>query len=371
MSSEWSNQIRYLRVNLIDYHDLQKWALIEVIVELRISSVFRPNEVQIGLYTGGQEIAIGQCDAGGKWKVRVEGLSEAPSQMIFEAQARISLGRARNESKITYQVSSQGRTKAKREEALAIPAQATPNPELQLCLPEMVRIKAGHFWMGRSALAHRVRFTRSLSVAIIPVTQNLYELIMHKNPSRFKGARRPVENVSFWQALEFCNRLSTEEGLTPAYTLFEDQGRPAVDWIQSSTGYRLPTEAEWEYIAKSGTESSFSGGNQLDEVGWYQGNAYNQTHTVGKKKSNEWGLYDLSGNVWEWCFDNWDADAYQGRKGELHLDPVISEKGYASKRVRRGGCWLAFPSNCTAHHRFWMHAHLKADDTGFRIVRSL
>ena len=370
MSTEWSSQIRHLRVNLVDHHDQHGWALLDIVVELRLSSFFRPNEIQIGLYANGREVAIGQCDAGGRWRVRVEELSEKPSQMIFEAQARISLGRARSESKTLYQV-SKGHIKSKRTEAAELPKQATPNPELQLCMPETTKIKAGHFWMGRSALAHRVRFTRSLLVALIPVTQNLYELIMGNNPSRFKGARRPVENITFWQALEFCNRLSREEGLTPAYTLFEDRGKPAVEWIQSSNGYRLPTEAEWEYVAKAGKENSFSGGNQLEDVGWYQRNSYNQTHTVGQKNANEWGIYDLSGNVWEWCFDVWNEDAYQGRKGELHIDPVVLNKPYSSRRVRRGGCWLAFPANCSVFHRFWMSANQHTDDTGFRLVRSL
>ena len=326
----------------------------------------------MGLYCDGEEVAVGYADAQGKWRVTLEGLRRSPDEAIFEAQARLSLGRARSKAAARYQVREDGRGVNPTSQVEADTASPDSQlEELRFLLPKMIKVRAGTFWMGRNAYAHRVKLSRSLSVASVPVTQELYELVMGANPSQFKGPKRPVEQVSFWEAIAFCNKLSDRHGYAPAYLFYEERGQPCVEWSRSSNGYRLLTEAEWEFSAKAGRESTFSGGEHLDELGWYQENAKSQTHKVGEKKANQWGLFDLSGNVWEWCFDEWNERAYDGRKGSLHIDPVVSELPSADRRVRRGGSWVSFNINCASSYRFWGRAAAKIDDTGFRIARTL
>ena len=144
-----------------------------------------------------------------------------------------------------------------------------------------------------------------------------------------------------------------------------------MDWQRSANGYRLPSEAEWEYLARAGRDQEFAGSHSFTDVAWCQDNAKGKTHTVGQKKPNSWGIYDCSGNVWEWCFDEWDEQAYDWRKGEVHTDPVVIHKASATRRVKRGGSWIAFPMHCSVYHRFWSGANKESDEVGFRIVRSL
>ena len=146
---------------------------------------------------------------------------------------------------------------------------------------------------------------------------------------------------------------------------------PCVEWIRSSNGYRLLTEAEWEYAAKASRESNFAGGEHLADLGWYQENSKNQTHNVGQKEPNSWDLYDFCGNVWELCFDEWDETAYDGRKGTINQDPFVANSPAADRRVRRGGAWVSFTVNCSVNYRFWGRANARIDDTGFRIARTL
>jgi len=365
--SAWADQIRHLQVTMLDFNNPHGWAVVESRFELRLGAPFRPQDVQVALYCDGEEVAVGNADQQGRWAVRVEGLRRPAEDLVFEAHARLSLKRARSERRPAYQLQAGVLAPV---EAAATPRPARP-ADLALVMPEMKRLKPGNFWMGRSSHSHRVRFSRPLSVAATPVTQGLYEAVTGHNPSRFKGPKRPVEQVSFWEALEFCNALSALEGESPAYRLYEEEGRRCVEWLRSSTGYRLPTEAEWEFCAKAGREALYAGLAQLSDLGWYHENAQGQTHPVGEKEPNEWGLYDLCGNVWEWCFDVWDEEAFNDRLGEVQVDPVVLKGPNPARRVRRGGCWLAFAPSCVVTHRFSGPAVQQTDDTGLRVVRTV
>lgn len=182
-----------------------------------------------------------------------------------------------------------------------------------------------------------------------PVTQERYADVTGERPSAVQGARAPVETVSWWDAARFCNALSLHEGLTPAYRL-EDAGAETVGWDPSADGYRLPTEAEWEHACRAGTGGPRYG--VLDEIAWYRGNSGGRIHEVGGKRPNTWGLHDMLGNVWEWCWDVYDAEVY------------------GSYRVLRGGGWFDEHWSCRASVRRRSHPSLQIDDLGFRVARS-
>jgi len=128
------------------------------------------------------------------------------------------------------------------------------------------------------------------------VTQTLYEEVVGSNPSFFKGKNYPVERVNWYDALRFCNELSRKMGLTPVYS-----GNGNVN--TAADGFRLPTLAEWNYAAQGGEDFVYAGSNNIDEIAWYSGNSNNETHPVAQKKPNGYGLYDMNGNVYEWCQD--------------------------------------------------------------------
>lgn len=185
-------------------------------------------------------------------------------------------------------------------------------------------------------------------LAAVPVTQSQYARVTGQRPSGTRGDRLPVDSVSWSDAIHFCNALSEQAGLTPAYRV--GAGDEEVDRIGSADGYRLPTEAEWEYACRAGTTGPRYG--QLDEIAWYRANSGDRVHEVGTKQPNAWGLHDMLGNVWEWCWDIYDPDVY------------------ASYRVLRGGGWFDEHWNCRASVRRRSHPTLHIDDVGFRIARS-
>ena len=206
----------------------------------------------------------------------------------------------------------------------------------------------------------------SFEIGKFPVTQRLYEEVMGSNPSQFKGKNRPVEYVSWYDAVKFCNALSEKDGLEPCYS--ED------DWECdfSANGYRLPTEAEWEFAARGGNQSDefkYSGSDDLDEVGWSNdedNDIYiNETQSVGQKKPNELGIYDMSGNVWEWCNDWYDGNYYEQ---DDQTNPHGAWSGYG--RVRRGGSWEDDSSVCGVYYRSYCSPDDADGCMGFRIVRS-
>ena len=185
---------------------------------------------------------------------------------------------------------------------------------------------------------------KTYSVMKTEVTQKLYETIMGTNPSGFKGNYNPVENVSWYDAVEFCNALSKKIGYEPVYTI----DGSSVTWNKNANGFRLPTVEEWQYAARGGQNYRYSGSDNLDSVGWYSRNSEDTTHPVAQKNPNGYGLYDMSGNVWEWC---WDSDGYY-------------------KRYNCGGSWSYDDNYCKVDSRSSYNAGFRISSIGFRLVRS-
>lgn len=224
------------------------------------------------------------------------------------------------------------------------PAEVTNSIGMKLKL-----ISPGKFLMGKGKEAHEVTLTKPYYLALYEVTQEQYERVMGQNPSRGKGPRNPVENVSWDEAVTFCRKLSD---------------LPAEKTAKRT--YRLPTEAEWEFACRAGTTTAFAFGeseSQLGAFGWYSGNAGNQSHPVGEKKPNPWGFYDMHGNVWEWCSD-WCEDL----SSKNATDPFGPVSG--SIRVRRGGCWYSGANFCRSAQRGGRSPSSRNDDLGFRIAVS-
>ncbi len=205
-------------------------------------------------------------------------------------------------------------------------------------LDGFVYIEPGLFEMGsptsephRSSneTQHWVRLTKGFFLSETEVTQAEYEAVMGTNPSYFSGSNRPVERVSWYDAVAYCNARSQTQGLTPAYTI----NRTSVTWNQSANGYRLPTESEWEYACRAGTSTPFHTGSCLDaddEANYDGDNPYSgcssgvdrrQTTDVKTFGANAWGLYDMHGNVWEWCWD-WYGTYPEGTQGSPAEDPT-------------------------------------------------
>lgn len=189
----------------------------------------------------------------------------------------------------------------------------------------------------------------SFLLAKFPVTQELYFEITKERPSTFEGHRHPVETVSWKDAISFCNALSMMQGLKPCYTIQAENEEITLDL--SADGFRLPTETEWEYACKAGTTGIRYGA--LNDVAWFKENSERTTHLVGQKTPNAWGIYDMLGNVWEWCSDIYD------------------ETVYGSYRIFRGGGWCDEERSVMATTRRRSHPlKFKIDDLGFRIARN-
>lgn len=215
---------------------------------------------------------------------------------------------------------------------------------------QMVQVPAGTIALrddrtGREWCVELQRF----AIGQYPVTQAQYAAVAGQWPSSYVAAQCPVENVSWLDAVRFCNMLSTATDLRSCYEIHED-GTGACT-VPGSNGYRLPTEAEWEYACRAGTNGTRYG--ELDDIAWYRDNAEGHTHQVGQKQANNWGLYDTLGNVWEWCADQYDPEVY------------------GLYRVFRGGGWCDTERGCLATNRRRSHPTFAIDDLGFRIARSL
>jgi formylglycine-generating enzyme required for sulfatase activity len=216
---------------------------------------------------------------------------------------------------------------------------------------------------------HEVELTRPFVLLRTPVTQAQWSALMGTSPSHFAGPDRPVERVSWYDALAYCNALSRSEGYPDAYALWAIRGRPGeagfscqVEWNRGSNGYRLPTEAEWEYACRAGTVGPRYGA--VGEVAWYRENSGGKTMPVRSRAWNPWGLYDMLGNVWEWC---WDA-SHRTYTPPRAVDP-IQDGADAAHRVLRGGARSSDARRVRASYRFASGPGDQRDDVGFRPAR--
>ncbi|MCL2719766.1 MAG: formylglycine-generating enzyme family protein [Treponema sp.] len=214
-----------------------------------------------------------------------------------------------------------------------------------------------------------------------PVTQSEYLAVMRKNPSNFPGDDHPVDMVCWYDAVEYCNRLSKSDGLSPAYSLSgstdpDTWGEQGSKWdsiiiVLDSNGYRLPTEAQWEYACRAGTTTPFyTGENITSAQANYNGTSpytgdpgeyIKKTTPVGSYPPNSWGLYDMHGNVWEWCWD-WKENYEPGNK----TDPTGPQSG--KYRAERGGSWCSGGSNIRSACRSYDFPSIKGYNDGFRLV---
>lgn len=249
----------------------------------------------------------------------------------------------------------------------------------------LVLVKGGPFKNTKSNLYGKNATVPDFYIGRYEVTQKEWMEVMGSNPSKFKGDNLPVETVSWYDCVDYCNKRSIKEGLKPYYIIDKNKKDPdnksefdSINWTVNinteADGYRLPTEAEWEYAAGGGTKSksyTYSGSNNLDEVAWYWQNSgdtiltgywhwskleknNNKTKLRGSKTPNELGLYDMSGNVREWCED-WYVD---------------SETNIGYYRSQRGGGWMGAGYRCETSNRGNFEANGKGPDQGLRVCRN-
>ena len=234
--------------------------------------------------------------------------------------------------------------------ATTLPKEITNSTGMKFSL-----IPAGSFMMGaipgdtdarhNEKPRHRVEITKAFYIGVYEVTQEQYETVMGVNPSEDPGPNRPVTGVSWDDTVEFCRKLSEMTG----------------------EKYRLPTEAEWEYAYRAGTETKFYWGDEMDgDYAWYEDNNGLETHEVGGKLPNAWGLYDMSGNVSEWCEDWYDVNYYD-------RSPLQDPKGplLGNNHVLRGGCGDDFDWNLRSSTRYGSSLDDWNYDVGFRVVREV
>ena len=248
-------------------------------------------------------------------------------------------------------------------EVIVIPPYRPPVPDYMVLLP------GGVFSMGspvteedryNDELRHNVRL-KPFYISKYEVSQRHYEEIMKKNPSYYRGQNLPVESVSWFDAIEYCNALSLRDGLPAAYTIINTSNGRFVTWNKDAIGYRLPTEAEWEYACRAGTTTAFNTGETINRnSAHYLGN---RTRDVGSFRANSFGLYDMHGNVSEWCWDLYTAYGTDS--------PVTESRDPEAPRVFRGGNW--YNSNMRrlrSAYRDNYRPSYSSEIIGFRIVRN-
>ncbi len=246
-----------------------------------------------------------------------------------------------------------------------------PKKENAKLSDELVLVDGGKFARGYDANSVHIVEVPSFYLGIYPVTFSKYDqfcqMTGRDKPRDQEWGRenRPVINVSWIDAVEYCNWLSKESSLQEAYVGLNHE----IQINSNANGYRLPSAAEWEYAARGGKKSKwyqYSGGNNLEEVGWYRVNSEMKTQIVGQKKPNELGLFDLSGNVWEWCNDTWHQN-YQGapRDGSAWI-----ENENFTKRILRGGSWISHDNYCDPNYYDTKDYEKPFNFVGFRLARS-
>jgi formylglycine-generating enzyme required for sulfatase activity len=237
---------------------------------------------------------------------------------------------------------------------------------------QAVKIPKGTFMMGaldndeealdREKPAHEVTITYDFYMMTTEVTQDLYKKVTGSKPSKFKGKDRPVEYVSWTDAVRFANELSRKEGLEECYAISES----GVSWPKKldCLGWRLPTEAEWEYAAKANQGFKYAGSDNIEEVAWYWDNSNGETHGVGQKKANGFGLFDMTGNVLEWCWDWY---------GEYSSSPTEDPTGPTTGtfRMSRGWGWDFDGGRTRLSYRSWGSPSGRGNYLGFRLSRTI
>lgn len=240
----------------------------------------------------------------------------------------------------------------------------------------LITLPGGSFIMGSDNDNIEERPTHAVTVRMIAmgkyeVTQKQWREVMGNNPSEFIGDDLPVEKVSWPDAIAYCNARSLSEGLQPAYVINGN----STTCNFNANGYRLPTEAEWEYACRAGTTTDYYSGNRsnnsgcysepvLDAIGWYCNNSGGRTHPVGQKQPNAFGFFDMTGNVFEWCWD-WNGDYPAGPQN----NPTGPTSG--SLRICRGGSWFFVPQQSRSTFRLAYLPSSKFSGVGFRVVRSI
>lgn len=277
-------------------------------------------------------------------------------------------------------------------ETLRIKTETEPESEITTSAGKFILVKGGTFKMGssendkealdREKPQHEVKLN-DFYIAETPVIQKIWKEVMGKNLSNFTGDDLPVEQVNWYDAVEFCNKLSKKEDKEEYYIIDEknkdsnnehtsDVIKWKVDINPNAKGYRLPTEAEWEYAARGGNKSkgyTFAGSNKIDEVAWYDKNSDKKAQPVKGMKPNELGIYDMSGNVNEWCWNWYDEKYYEKCKKEGTVEnPQGPDSG--STRVVRGGGWGSGARYCRVAGRVNIYPHYRSglNISGFRLV---
>ncbi|PFI33903.1 cytoplasmic protein [Bacillus thuringiensis] len=224
------------------------------------------------------------------------------------------------------------------------------NDLIQLIDSLMVNIPAGEVVLRDDRIKKEwLAQIQPFLLAKYAVTTELYDAITNSTLNNFENNHKPVVNISWNDAIAFCNVLSKKAGLKEYYSISD--GGQIVRCKLDSNGYRLPSEAEWQYACKAGTTGYTYG--KLHDIAWYNENSNGHIHDVGQKEPNAWGLYDMLGNVWEWCYDLYD------------------EKVYGSYRIFRGGSWAEVARGCGATCRRRSHPTFHIEDLGFRLARSI
>ncbi len=260
-------------------------------------------------------------------------------------------------------------------------------------IQNMVYVKGGTFQMGTSESEYSQPIhsatVASFYIGKHHITQKEWQAVMEGNKNeistepytRRDNPQAPIVKVSWYDAIVFCNRKSIQEGLKPCYEKSGEgnpdywgvpkSGNNDVNWDAikcnwSANGYRLPSEAEWEYAARGGNQSKgfrFSGSNNLNDVGWYEDNSDDEIHDAGAKAANELGIYDMTGNAWEWCWD-W----YDSYSSNAETNPYGANDG--TRRVGRGGSWDDEEDYCHVAYRLYANPGRSYGDLGFRVART-